>query len=168
MLKLATFGLMCAVALVVAACSREDRRIATVAALVVLVNWLLFAMPWIDNDLSLAHLAKMIGMPAKHEDAWALMDLLSLVIVAWVGRSVWWSPMVWTVYLATLAMHAVAWANGLQYEEYATVLDACLVVQIAVLFVVGGDGCAAYLSDVRDSVYDLVRTTRTRFEAKAR
>jgi len=54
-------------------------------------------------------------------------------------------------------MHALAWLNGFQYVEYETVLDACLVVQIAVLFVVGGDGCADRLFGLRDSLRHMVR-----------
>ena len=150
MLKLGTFGLLCAVALVVAAHAREQRRYAMLSAIVIAANWLLFAMPWVYHPLSPAHLLKVWGLPTSHEDMWALTDLLSLIIVAWAGRSVWWSPMLWSVYLATLAMHAVAWANGLQYVEYETVLDACLVVQIAVLFVVGGDECADRMSGLRN------------------
>jgi len=150
MLKLVTFGLLCAVALVVAAHAYEERRFAKLCAAVITANWLLFAMPWIYNPLSPAHILKVWGLPATHEDMWALADLLSLIVVVWAGRAVWWSPMIWTVYLATLSMHALAWLNGFQYVEYETVLDACLVVQIAVLFVVGGDGIADRLSGLRD------------------
>jgi hypothetical protein len=152
--KLITFGLLCAAALVVAAFAREDRRCIFVAALVVAVNWLLFSMPWIYNPASLAHLLVTAGMPVEHADMWAVTDLISLITVIVACRHLWWAPVLWAPYLVTLAMLAVAWCNSLEYVEYSAVLDAALVVQLATLFAVGGDGCA-------DRMLDFCRSLRS-------
>jgi hypothetical protein len=146
MFTLITFGVMCVAALVVATFAREQRGFAVFAGSVILLNWALFVTPWVCNELSLAHLLKLVGAPATHEDMWALTDLLSMTALVVVGRNIWWSAILWSVYFAMLAMHAVAYINDLQYVEYKGVLNAGLIVQLAVLFVVGGDGCADYLS----------------------
>jgi len=147
MCKLVTFGLLCVAALVVAAHSREDHAFAKVAGWTVLGNWALFVMPWVYNPLSIAHLLKIAGLPVVHEDAWALTDLASIFIIGYAGRYVWWSPIIWSLHMSMLAMLSVAWANSLEYIQYSAVLDACLIVQLAVLFLVGGEGCADRLSD---------------------
>lgn len=69
-----------------------------------------------------------------------------MIIVILVCRYTWWAPVLWSPYLVTLSMHAVAWANDLEYVAYKDVLDAALLVQLATLFVVGGGGCADRLS----------------------
>lgn len=148
MCKLVTFGLLCVAALVVAAHSREDRAFAKVAGWTVLGNWALFVMPWVYNPLSIAHLLKVAGLPIGHEDAWALTDLASIFIIGYAGRHVWWSPIIWSLHMSMLAMLSVAWANSLEYIQYSAVLDACLIVQLAVLFLVGGEGCADHLSSL--------------------
>lgn len=155
MSKLVTFGLLCVAALVVASCSREDRRCIVTAASVILANWALFVLPWVYNPLSPAHLLKVIGLPATHEDMWALADLASLLTIAIQGRDTWWAPMIWSAYLATLTMHAVAWATALQYVDYSAVLDASLIVQLAVIFLMGGSGCADLVSRCRRWFHDL-------------
>jgi len=153
MIKLVTFGLLCAAAFIVAAYSREDRRCVMVAAGVVWINWLLFCMPWIYNPASPAHLMKLAGFDVQHSDMWAVADLLSLVTIILCCRRQWWSPVLWAPYLVTLAMLAVAWANNMEYVQYRAVLDAALVAQLATLFVVGGGGCA-------DRVFDCCRSLR--------
>ena len=76
-----------------------------------------------------------------------------MIIVILVCRHTWWAPVLWSPYLVTLSMHAVAWANDLEYVAYKDVLDAALIVQLATLFVVGGGGCA-------DRVFDCCRRFR--------
>lgn len=51
------------------------------------------------------------------------------------------------MYLVTLAMHAVARCNGLEYLDYRRVLDAALIIQLATIFVVGGGDVANRLSN---------------------
>jgi len=165
MCKLVTFGLLCVAALVAAAHSREDRAFAKVAGWTMLGNWMLFVMPWVYNPLSLAHLVNMAGLPVSHEDMWALTDLTSIFIVGYAGRHVWWAPIIWSLHMSMLAMLSVAWANSLEYIQYSAVLDVCLIVQLAVLFLVGGEGCADRLSDCWRSVRGMGRTTSTSIEA---
>lgn len=165
MCKLVTFGLLCVAALVVAAHSREDRAFAKMAGWTVLVNWALFVMPWVYNPLSLAHLAKIAGLPVRHEDMWALTDLASIFIVGYAGRHVWWAPIIWSLHMSMLAMLSVAWANSLEYIQYSAVLDVCLIVQLAVLFLVGGEGCADRLSDCWRSIRGMGRAASASIEA---
>ena len=112
------------------------------AAAIIAGNWLLFVMPWVYNPASLAHLLKVAGMPARHEDMWALVDLASITLLAWSCRHLWWSVIIAGAYLGALALHVVAANAGLDYEQYETFLDAALVLQLAVIFVVGGRGLA--------------------------
>jgi len=137
-----TFGLMCALAVAVSACVKVDRNAVLTAALVISANWLLFAMAWIHPEASPAFVMTDLGVYMTHEDTWSVMDLLSLMVVGIVCRRFWWSPILWSAYLVTLSMHAVAWANGLEYLDYRRVLDAALILQLATLFVVGGGDCA--------------------------
>jgi len=148
-----TFGLMCVLAVAVSACVKVDRAPVLTAALVIATNWLLFSMPWIYAPASLAFVLSDWGMPASTEDTWSVIDLISLMIVGIVCRRFWWSPILWSAYLVTLSMHAVAWANGLEYLDYRRVLDAALILQLATLFVVGGGDCA-------DRVFDSWRSFR--------
>lgn len=147
-MTLALFAVLCVMALVVAHFAQEERGCVVHAGWVLLINWLLFASPWIYAPLSPAFLLADIGLPAEPEDMWALADLASMIVVAIRCRNVWWGPMLWSVYMVTLCMHAVAWANGLEYLEYKAVLDASLVMQLAILFMLEGGGCADYLSAV--------------------
>lgn len=148
-----TFGLMCALAVAVSACVKVGRNAVLTAALVILANWLLFAMAWIYPEASPAFVMTDLGVYMTHEDTWSVMDLVSLMIVGIVCRRFWWSPILWSAYLVTLSMHAVAWANGLEYLDYRRVLDAALILQLATLFVVGGGDCA-------DRVFDCWRSLR--------
>ena len=142
MLKLITFGLLCAAALVVAAYAREDRRCVMTVAGIVATNWVLFAMPWIYNPASPAHLMKVIGFPALHQDMWSIADLASIILLAVCARHLWWSHIIAAAYLITLGMLAVATHKQLDYDQYAMVMDAALVVQLAVIFMLGGGGFA--------------------------
>lgn len=147
MLKLVTFGLLCAAALVAAAHAREDRRCVLIAAGIIAGNWLLFAMPWIYNPLSLAHMLKVVGFPARHEDIWALVDVLSLALLAHYCRHLWWSATIAAAYLGTLVTLWVGGEIGLDYDQYEHILDAALVMQLAVVLTLGGGGIADLLSD---------------------
>jgi len=137
-----TFGLLCALCVAVSACVKVDRNAVLTAALVIATNWLLFAMAWIHPEASPAFVMTDLGFYMTHEDTWSIIDLISLIIVGVVCRRFWWSPILWSAYLVTLSMHAVAWANGLEYLDYRRVLDAALILQLATLFVVGGGDCA--------------------------
>ena len=148
-----TFGLMCTLAVAVSACVKVDCAPVLTAALVIFTNWLLFSMPWIYAPASLAFVLSDWALPVSTEDTWSVIDLLSLMVVGIVCRRFWWSPILWSAYLVTLSMHAVAWANGLEYLDYRRVLDAALILQLATLFVVGGGDCA-------DRVFDCWRSLR--------
>jgi len=142
-----TFGLLCALAVAVSACVKVDRNAVLTAAMVISLNWLLFAMAWIHPEASPAFVMTDLGVYMTHEDTWSVMDLVSLMIVGVVCRRFWWSPILWSAYLVDLAMLAVAWANGLKYLDYRRVLDAALILQLATLFVVGGGDARSRLSD---------------------
>jgi hypothetical protein len=152
MWSIVTFGLICAAAVAVTSCVKVDRTAVMTAALTISANWLLFSMPWIYAPASLAFIAADIGLAVTTEETWSVIDLCSLVVVGIVCRHVWWSPILWSTYLVTLAMHAVAAANGLEYLDYRRVLDAALILQLATLFVVGGGDCADRLFDCWRSV----------------
>lgn len=151
MVKLVTFGTLCVIAFLVALCSKDDRTCLTKAAGAILLGWLLFSMPWIYAPASYAFL---VGAPARQEDGWALFDLLGLVVVTLSCWRVWWGPLLWSPYLITLTMYAVAYANHLEYNQYETVLDASLSVQLAVIFLIGGPSCA-------DRVFNCWRRVRS-------
>lgn len=148
MTKLATFGILCLLAIVVVSYARHDRLCAVKVAGILAANWLLFSMPWIYAPASFEFVMHALGLPGRQEDGWAMLDLASLVMVTVVGWRVWWSPIIWSIYLVQLTMHAVAWANGLEYVDYAAVLDGGLAVQLAVLFMIGGPGFAVHLSSL--------------------
>lgn len=124
------------------------------AAWTLAINWLLFSSFWIYAPLSPAFLVYGAGeqlgieIAVRHEDMWALADLMSLVAVSIRCRNAWWSPLLWVPYLITLTMHTIAWCNGLEYIDYRAVLDASLVIQLAVIFTLGGGGCADRMSDL--------------------
>lgn len=142
MLKLATFAILCALAVLFAACAKEERECALVASATIFVNWLLCSMPWICNRASLAHLLKVAGLPLSHEQTWSAIDLASMVVICWVCRFQWWSAIMWATYMIMLTMHVVAWQMELNYDQYETVLDAALVCQLAVIYMLGSDGVA--------------------------
>jgi hypothetical protein len=155
MCKIAFFFVMCVAAICVAYCAKEERDCVTFTAWALAANWVLFVTPWIYAPVSPAFLAYDLGFPARTEDAWAAMDLICLVAVGWKTRDLWWSPYLWGAYLIVLAMHAVARFNGLIYEDYEAVLDAALVIQLAVIFSLGGGGCADRLSSSWHNVCDM-------------
>lgn len=165
MWKLAFFASLVSAAVAVAYGARKERDCVTFTAWVIAANWLQFAMPWIYAPLSPAFIAYDMGFNARTEDAWAVADLLSLIAVGWKCRDVWWSPILWSVYLVTLAMHAVARYNHLMYEDYEPVLNAALAIQLAVIFSIGGGGCAEFLSDCCRRIRDVGRTTVCRASA---
>lgn len=165
MTSIFTFGLICALAVMVSACVKVDRGAVVTAALVIATNWLLFSMPWIYAPASLAFVLSDGGMPVSTEDTWSMIDLASLFVVGVVCRRLWWAPVLWSTYLVTLAMHAVAWTNGLEYVEYRGVLDAALVLQLATLFVVGGGDCADRLLTGWRGLRGVRGNTRRVFEA---
>jgi len=141
----AFFGVACLAALVVCHHAREGRACLKVAAWVVFANWALFAASWYPA-VAPSFLLYRFGVDVSPEDIWSLTDLISLSIVAYTCRQHWWSPLIWTPYLVCLCMYVVAWVNGLNYMDYNEVLDGALLVQLAVLFTLGGDACADYLS----------------------
>lgn len=161
MISVALFGGMCVAAIIATYLARlpaEERGCAVTAAWVLAGNWLLFACAWIYAPLSPAFLLYGVGIKVKQEDMWALVDLLSLIVVAVRTRHIWWGPLLWTPYLVTLCMHAVAWGAALEYIEYRAVLDAALLIQLAVLFTLGGGGCADRLSDMWGGLRGVVRS----------
>lgn len=129
------------------------------AAWVLAVNWLLFSMPWIHAPLAPAFLAYEYGFTFSNKDMWAVADVIALIAVMTKCRHAWWSPLLWVPYLITLTMHAIAWCNGLEYIEYRAVLDASLVMQLAVIFMLGGGGCADRVFGVWGGFCNLVRAT---------
>jgi hypothetical protein len=149
MIPVALFGILCVAAIIAAYCARlpaGERDCAIAAAWVLTANWLLFVLPWLYSPLSPAFLLSGAGFAVTHEDMWALADLLSLIVVAHHSRNVWWAPLLWSTYLVTLCMHAVAWSAGLQYLEYRSVLDGSLLLQIAIILTLGGRGIADRVS----------------------
>ncbi len=160
--EVAISAVACVTAIAVAYHAREDRDLTIMVALIIAVNWLLFAMPWIYAPASIAFIAYDFGLPARQEDGWATVDMISLMIVAWRARDAWWSPLIWSIYLVMLAMHAIAWANGLQYVEYKYVLNAALIIQLAVIFMLGGGGCADRLLSIRADLRRMVRASLAR------
>lgn len=157
-MTLAFFACAVVAALVAAHFAREERTAVVRIGWVVAVNWLLFASYWIYAPASPAYIIYNAGMaygveiPVTLADTWAAVDLISFVLVVFIGRNLWWSAMFWSIYLCMLTMHAVAYINDLQYLEYRNVLDAGLIIQLALLFVLGGDGLADYLSRCRDRI----------------
>jgi len=158
--KLVTFGILCLLSIAVAACARHDRACAVKVAGIIALNWLACNMPWINVDWSYSAIVHAWGLPGKQTDGMALFDLVALVTAVRVCWRVWWAPVIWSVYLIDLTMHAVAWSAGLQYVDYASVLDAGLAVQLAVIFMAGGPGCADRLSDCWGRVRVMGRASR--------
>lgn len=149
MISVALFGGLCVAAITAGYCARlpaGERDCAVVAAWVLAVNWLLFASAWIYAPLSPAFLLYGLGLKVTQQDMWAVTDLLSLIVVAHRSRHVWWGPLLWSTYLVTLAMHVIAWAAGLAYLEYRSVLDGSLLLQIAIILTLGGTGVGDRLS----------------------
>lgn len=145
MSRLALYGTFCLLAILVTLCAKADRQMMIVTACQLFINWLLFAMPWIYPPASLAWIVSAHGIYVHNVDMWSAVDLLSLVLVGYVGWRVWWMPVLAMIYLIKLGTYAVAWATGLQYLEYRDVLDMGLTVQLAILFMIGGGDCADYL-----------------------
>lgn len=156
MTKLVTFGALCVAAVLVGALSTNDRRCLFTAALVILGDWLLFSMWWIYAPASLPYVAEGVGLYIRHIDAWAMIDTCALVCLIGCCWRVWWGPLLWAPTLVNLVMYAVAYANDLEYIAYQSVLDASLSVQLAVVFLIGGPGCADRVSR-RWRVYRMVR-----------
>lgn len=137
---LITFGVMCTAALVVAVFSKVDRPCLVKIAAVLWLNWFCFSMPWIYAPASFEFVMHNLGLPGKQEHGWAINDMLSVIVCVTVCWRVWWAPLVWSPFLVNLSMLAVATTTGLRYTDYHFVLDASLVVQIAVIFSLGGGG----------------------------
>lgn len=151
MIGLALFGMACVAAVAVAYAARlatEERECVVFAAWVLLGNWLTFSMPWIYAPASPAFIVYSFGLHVRNIDMWAFADLACLALVAIKCHRAWWSPLLWIPYLITLTMHSIAWCNGLEYIDYRAVLDASLVMQLAVIFTLGGGGCADRMSDL--------------------
>lgn len=147
MCKLVTFGVLCALAVLVSAASVTERRCLMASALVIAGNWLLFSMPWIYAPASFEFVMSGWGLPGTQEDGWAILDLCSLVAIVGCCWRSWWGPLLWSPYLVTLSMHAVAYSSHLKYGEYQGVLDASLAVQLAVIFLIGGPEVANRVLD---------------------
>ncbi len=150
MFDLALFGASCAAVITAACLAREERGELRFAAIAVGINWLLFASYWIYAPLSLAFLVYGSGeafgleIPVRHEDMWALTDLVCMVAAGIRCRLMWWSPLICGLWFTQLTMLAVAWANGLEYLDYKPMLDASLVIQLLALLALstlGGNGC---------------------------
>lgn len=141
MIKIAFFGLAGLAALTACHFAREERGCLRAAGWIVFINWALFAASWYP-PIAPAFLLADLGMPAQPEEIWALVDFASLFAVMVVCRQCWWAPLLWSPYLICLCMHVVAWVNGLNYIDYNEVLDGALLVQLAVLFMMGGGDCA--------------------------
>lgn len=148
MLRLALYGTFCLAAVLVALCAKTDRQMMIVTASQMLLNWLLFVMPWIYAPASLAWIVSAHGVYIHNVDAWAVTDLLSLVLVLRIGWRVWWMPAFVMIYLIKLSTYAIAWATAAEYLEYRDVLDMGLTVQIALVLMIGGGDCADYLLSV--------------------
>jgi len=164
MLPLALFGASCAAVITATCLAREEREELRFAATAVGINWLLFASFWIYAPLSPAFLVYGSGeamgwaIPVRHEDMWALADLLCMIAVGLRCRLIWWAPLIWGLWFAQLTMLSVAWANGLEYLDYKPMLDASLVMQLLALLALstlGGNGCA-------DRLLNLWRRVRLR------
>lgn len=169
MLGLALFGASCAAVLAAACLAREERGELRFAAIAVSSNWLLFASFWIYAPLSPAFLVYGSGeamgwaIPVRHEDMWALADLICMIAVGIRCRFMWWSPLIWGLWFAQLTMLSVAWANGLEYLDYKPMLDASLVIQLLALLALstlGGNGCGDRLLGLWDRLRRLFRLGR--------
>lgn len=142
MSKLVIFGVLCVASILIGAFARQDSRTLAVSGGVIAGNWLLFSMPWIYAPASFAFVVNAAGVSCSQLDGWAIIELCALITLVGVCWRVWWGPMLWAPSLINLTMYAVAYANHLEYVEYQNVLDASLSVQLAVIFVLGGPGCA--------------------------
>lgn len=171
---LAFFAVAVTAMLFVGHCAREERKSIERVALVVTTNWLLFASYWIYAPASPAYLIYDAGMawgvkiPVKLIDVWAVTDLVSLVAVVWIAGRIWWCAIFIATYMAMLTALCVAYATSMDYDNYHYYLDACLIVQIGAILMLGGDGCADYLSRCCGKLRDLVGPARAGDSAFAR
>lgn len=156
MIHLVSFGVACGLAIAVAWLSQADRRCLATSASVIGGNWLLFSMPWIYAPASFAFVAHGFGIKASQLTGWSIIELCTLICLIGCCWRVWWGPLLWAPTLVNLVMYAVAYANDLEYIAYQSVLDASLSVQLAVVFLIGGPGCADRVSR-RWRVYRMVR-----------
>ena len=141
-------GVGCAAAVMFAAHSARDGRGEAVGlACLTLVNWALFVLAYTDYSPSWA--LQRAGFDVSSVHLWMLADAICGSAAAMLAFRHWWGFALWGVALAKIGFHAGMDAQLYDPGFYVDVLlNAGLLVQLAIFFAIGGGGVASLLRNI--------------------
>lgn len=141
------FGLGCVVAIICAAHSPKDgRREAVALSSLLIVNWALFILAYTEWSPKMA--LDRIGIYTSSIQLWMIADSI-IGAMATIAYRFWWGRALWAVCVVQILLHI-----GMEMKLFDPVvytddlLNAMLLVQLAIFFVIGGAGArdrASYL-----------------------
>ncbi|GAA0730014.1 hypothetical protein [Sphingomonas japonica] len=130
-----------------------------VSAGLLCAGWWLFIASW--SDTPPASLFWAIGLPVEPVDIWAVTDALCAAIILALAYQYWWGKALWALLVCQLALHVIHQHGGLGFAPYSAALDVLFLAQLAVLFLLGGGGVVAAVSDRNRHVRDARHPYRT-------
>lgn len=136
-------GAMCAAAVMVAAFSRHDRRELVAIGLLICANFMFCNLAYTPYAPKYALAA--IGFDVSSKELWMLADTLvsaGALILAWHR---WWGWVIWVLAWVQIFAHALRMDKLVDEFLYTDVLQIVLLIQLAVLFVIGGPGLVEFL-----------------------
>lgn len=156
-----SYGLLaCAATLVAFGAPSKDRTRAVLAGLLILIGWGLWVCSYGPN--SPAGLLYRLGVKdIEHSDVWAMVDALTSTAILAMAYHTRWGWGLWGAIVCQIVMHGANRYGGLPYPAYLTALDALFLAQLAILFSVGGRGCADTLSAICRHGRHVLRSPRS-------
>ena len=119
-----------------ALCPDTTRREVMASAAILFVGWALFNAPWHGWGLH-------VWTGLDNASCWALQDAVAaaFILAIWWRRPHLWLITGWGVYIGQIGCHLIyACAGNAIWKPYSDALDASYLVQLIILFGVGGHG----------------------------
>lgn len=125
--------------------------------MVITAVWVSYNAAWWWPSASPAALAYLAGVEMTHAEAWALTDLLAVIVIIPASGYRWWGFALAGVLLMQMVAYALIEA-GAAFAPSSIVLDALFLAQLAVLFMVGGKHRDRLLLSLRGILHRLRRS----------
>lgn len=139
------FGLGCVAAIVAAAHSPRDGRWQAVSlSCLLIVNWALFVLAYTDwsPKWALEH----AGIETSSVHLWMIADTVCGCAAILSAYRFWWGKALFSIAIVQMCFHSAVDSNLLDPAVYTDVLlNAALLSQLAVFFVIGGPGLGDHL-----------------------
>lgn len=148
-------GALCVAAIGFAAAVKRGRTEALVLAGLLLANFIFCNLAYTPYAPKLGLAA--IGIKATSKELWMLADTLLAASCVLVAFKRWWGWALWAAGAVQILIHLLYSFELFSPDAYSDLLQAVLLAQLAVFFMIGGPG-----------VVDLLHSTLAHFRSRRR